>query len=48
MIELKEVNDPYFSHELVEKCDVCVNGRISCADYGKVVLKVCIFCGGKG
>lgn len=31
-----------------QKCDVCHNGKISCADYGRIVLKVCVFCGGKG
>ena len=31
-----------------KKCDVCYDGKISCAEGGVIGWKVCLFCGGTG
>lgn len=30
------------------KCEVCNNGKISCAEGDRIGYKTCVFCGGTG
>lgn len=30
------------------RCDVCINGKITCAEGTIIGEKICIFCGGTG